>query len=116
MDKKECKRAYLQRPVEMGIFQVRNRASGKVFIGRALDLNGMLNSERFRLRNGLHANRRLQEDFLALGEESFEFAVLDRLSPRVGDGDPVADLRALEQLWLETLQPFGDRGYHAKKP
>ena len=114
MDKKEIKKKYKLRPADMGIFQIRNLASGRVYIGRAQDLNGMLNSERFRLRNGLHANRELQEDFRELGEESFEFTILDRQADR-GRGNAAADLKELEELWLEKLRPFGRRGYHKER-
>ncbi len=114
-DKKAIKRAYKLRPPDQGIYQIRNLASGKVFIGRAMDLNGKLNSERFQLKNGMHANRALQEDFDELGEGAFAFQVLDRLAPREGAGDPGPELKALEELWLETLRPFGERGYHGGK-
>ena len=55
----------------MGIYQVKNLASGKIYIGRALDLKGKLNSERFQLKNDLHMNQELQQDFNGLGAERF---------------------------------------------
>ncbi len=114
MDKKEIKRAYRQRVPDMGIFQIRNLVNGKVFIGRAMDLNGRLNSEKFQLKNNMHVNRDLQGDFSELGENNFSFEVLDRLRPReVPDHDPGRELKELEDLWLEKLRPFGAAGYHA---
>lgn len=114
-DKKAIKRAYKLRPPDQGVYQIRNLVNGKAFIGWAMDLNGKLNSERFQLRNGMHANRELQKDFDELGEEAFAFQVLDRLAPREGEIDPGPELKALEDLWLETLRPFGERGYHREK-
>ena len=114
-DKKAIRRAYKLRPPDRGIYQIRNLASGKAFIARAMDLNGKLNSERFQLKNGMHANRELQKDYDELGEKAFAFQVLDRLAPKEGAGDPGPELQALEELWLETLRPFGERGYHGGK-
>jgi hypothetical protein len=115
-DLKSIKKLYKNTPRPMGIYQVKNLASGKIYIGRAMDLSGRLNSERFQLKNDLHMNRELQEDFNELGMEKFSFEVLDRLQPKEGAGqDPGDDLQALEAMWLDKLQPFGARGYHKKR-
>ena len=116
-DLKAKKKLFKQTPRPMGIYQIKNLASGKICIGRAMDLNGKLNSERFQLRNNMHMNRELQGDFNALGEEKFTFEVLDRLQPKQEPGyDYGEDLKTLEVMWLEKLQPFGARGYHKQKP
>jgi len=115
-DLKTLKKIYKQTNRPMGIYQIKNLASGKVYIGRSADLDGKINSERFQLKNNMHMNRELQGDFSALGEEKFVFEVLDRLQPKKEPGyDYDADLRTLEALWLEKLQPFGARGYHKQK-
>jgi hypothetical protein len=116
MDKKEIKREYKQRAPDMGIFQIRNLENGKIFLGRAMDLNGKLNSEKFQLKNNMHMNRDLQRDFNELGEIQFVFEILDRLRPRGSpDHDPGRELKELEDLWLEKLRPFAGRGYHRQK-
>jgi len=116
-DKKKIRNLYKQKPADMGIYQVKNLANGKVSIGRATDLHGRINSERFQLKNDMHMNKELQKDFSDLGEEQFSFEVLDRLAPKENpDHDPNQELKELEELWLEKLQPFGAGGYHKKKP
>jgi hypothetical protein len=116
-DKKEIKKAYKQKPPDMGIYQVKNRASGKIYVGRAMDLHGKLNSERFQLKNGMHMNRELQKDFNDLGEEKFAFEVLDRLQPKESAGlDLGQELKELEAIWLDKLQPFDEKGYNKNKP
>jgi hypothetical protein len=116
-DKSEIKRLYKLRPPDMGIYRIKNLASGKIYIGRALDLNGKLNSERFQLKNNMHMNRDLQKDFAELGEEGFSFEVLDRLQPKENPGiDQSRELKELEDMWLEKLQPYAGRGYHKEKP
>jgi hypothetical protein len=116
-DFKTLKNIYKQTPRPMGIYRIKNRSSGKIYIGKATDLNGKLNSEKFQLRNNMHMNKELQGDFNAMGEEEFTFEVLDRLQPKEDPHyDYGYDLQTLEVIWLEKLQPFGSKGYHKKKP
>lgn len=116
MDKKEIKRQYKQKMPDMGIYQVKNLVSGKIFIGRAMELNGKLNSERFQLKNGMHMNRELQQDFNELGMGKFSFDVLDRLpSKESPDHDYSQELKELEEMWLNKLQPYDGKGYNKKK-
>jgi hypothetical protein len=115
-DLKAKKKLYKQTLRPMGIFQIKNLASGKIYIGRSTDLNGKINSEKFQLKNNLHMNKDLQKDFDTLGMEKFSFEVLDRLPAKEDPGyDYDDDLRTLEAMWLEKLQPFGAKGYHKKK-
>jgi len=101
----------------MGMFQIKSLASGKIYIGRSTDLNGKLNSEKFQLKNNMHMNKELQNDFNLLGEGQFAFEILDRLQPREDPQyDYGSDLQTLEAMWLEKLQPFGAKGYHKIKP
>lgn len=116
IDKKEIKKQYKLRPPDMGVYQVKNLENGKIYLERAMDLKGKLNSERFQLKNNLHKNQELQKDFNELGMEKFSFEILDRLPAKEDPGyDYGADLRILEKMWLEKLQPFGTEGYHKKK-
>ena len=106
-------REYKQRRRPMGVFQVRNRANGKVLVGTSTDLPSMLNRQRTQLRLGMHPNKSLQADWTAQAGEGFSFDVLDTLS-HVEQGDADADLRILETMWLDKLTPYGDRGYNAR--
>jgi hypothetical protein len=117
MDKKEIRERYKRTPPDMGVYLVKNLANGKIYIGRAMDLQGKLNSERFQLRNDLHRNKELQQDFNTLGMDHFAFEVLDRLAVKEAPGyDYSDDLRTLEALWLEKLQPYAAGGYQRPKP
>ncbi|MEK6287401.1 MAG: GIY-YIG nuclease family protein [Acidobacteriota bacterium] len=114
--KKELKREYQQNHTPMGIYQIRNTANDKVFIGTALNLPGVLNGQKFQLSAGSHLNKRLQADWNEFGSESFTFEILDELSATEGPShDYRADLAFLEEFWLETVQPYGERGYNEKK-
>src|SRR5262249_777993 len=99
----------------MGVYRVRNTATGRSLVGASVDLAAILNRHRAQLRLGLHRNAGLQKDWNELGAEAFEFEILDTLKPPARPGsDPTDDLRVLETLWLEKLSPFEDRGYNTK--
>ena len=117
MDRKALARTYKETPRPMGIYCIRNVADGRSLIGRSVDLPSALNRERTALRFGGHSNRSLQSDWNALGPENFAFEVLDTLAPpQRPDYDPTDDLRVLEALWLERLDPFDERGYMRRPP
>jgi hypothetical protein len=113
-DHKRLKREYLEGAREAGVFQIRNTANEKVLVVSALDLPGLMNRHRFELNAGGHRNRRLQADWDEFGADKFAFEVLDQLVPRDGT-DARAELTFLEDLWLERLEPYGERGYNEPK-
>jgi hypothetical protein len=111
--RQELKRDYREREKPAGVFQIKNTANGKVLLGSSLNLEGSLNRHRFMLSTGGHANRELQQDWKTYGAEAFVFEVLEAVkvtdSPHFNLGD---ELTLLEQIWLEQLQPFSERGYN----
>jgi hypothetical protein len=114
--KKELKEKYRLTHTPMGIFLIRNLTNDKVFVGAALNLQGILTSNKLQLVSGSHPNRMLQTDWNEFGSENFAFEVLDELKATQGANyDYRADLAFLEELWLEKLQPYCERGYNAKK-
>ena len=116
MNRKELIRRYKETPRPMGVFRVHNTVADKSFVGTSRDLPSMLNRQRFQLGNGSHPNRALQEDWTRLGPEAFVLEILDTLAPAERPGsDPEEDLRVLEQLWLEKLSPYGERGYNGER-
>ena len=115
-DRKQLKKDYQQKPRPMGVFLIRNNLTDKVFLAVGLDLNGLINRHRFQLQNGSHANKTLQADWNELGSANFAFEIVDQLTPRHEAGvEYRRELSSLEDLWLEKLQPFGERGYNEPK-
>ncbi|MBX3024242.1 GIY-YIG nuclease family protein [bacterium] len=97
----------------MGVYCVRNTVNGKALVGVARDVPGKLNSHRAQLRMRAHRNPALQRDWDAFGADAFVFEALDLLTPTATPGyDPTDDLRLLEELWLEKLRPWDERGYN----
>lgn len=117
MDKrKELKLAYKQNPRPMGVFQIKNRINGKIFLGSSMDLPGKLNSCRFQLESKCHPNKVLQGEWATYGSKAFVIEILETINtekiPKAYWSDAIL---ALEEKWLTNLQPFGERGYHKPK-
>ena len=116
MNKKELKKKYKQTVQPMGIYQIKNIENQKIFIGSSKNLPGKLNSAKFQLQNNSHINRELQRDFSVYGEGKFIFEVIDYLEPKEdSDYNYNDDLKVLEDMWLEKLQPYDEKGYNKKK-
>jgi len=112
--RKEIHREYKERVKPSGVFQIKNIANGKVLLGSSLNLEGLLNRNRFMLRSNGHPNKELQNDWNELSPDQFIFEILETVQIR---DDPHFNLKdeltLLEEIWLEKLQPFGARGYNS---
>ena len=115
-ENKRLKEEYKLNPRPMGILLIRNNQSDKVFLISSPDLPGAINRHKFQLNAGGHPNKQLQADWNQLGRAAFEFEIVDEIAPSPGlNLDYRSELTSLEDLWLEKLQPFGDRGYNLPK-
>ena len=114
--KKKIKQDYKNRPPEAGVFQIKNLQNGKVFVRGHMNLRAALNRFPMELKMGVMRNAQLQADYNAIGADQFSYEVLERLEPK---DDPnynyKDDLQALEESWLEKLQPYGEQGYNKSK-
>ena len=111
--RKEIHREYRERVKPSGVFQIKNTVNGKVLLGSSLNLEGPLNKHRFMLKINGHPNHELQKDWNELGADYFSFEILETVQL---SGHPNFNLKdeltLLEEIWLEKLQPFGERGYN----
>ncbi len=116
IDKKAAIREYKLTHRPMGVFQIRNKSNGKVFIDSSVNVPGKINRHTLQLNLGSHPNKRLQADWKELGPDLFEFETLEPLEPRDDPSyDYKSDLVVLEDLWLERESPFGENGYNERK-
>jgi hypothetical protein len=115
-DKKQLKQDYQQTPRSIGVLLIRNNRDDKVFLAVWPDVRALINRHKFQLTAGGHPNKQLQADWNSLGSESFSFEIVDELSPgaRV-EFDYRGEAALLEDLWLEKLKPYGERGYNEPK-
>jgi hypothetical protein len=111
--RKELNREYQERPKPAGVFQVKNTANGQVLLGSSLNLEGALNGHRFMLKTGSHRNKELQADWNEYGADKFVFEILEVVQVRDDPNFNLSDeLTLLELIWVEKLQPFGEKGYN----
>lgn len=112
-NKKELKREYKDRKITAGVFQIRNTINNKVLLGSSKNLEGIWNSNKFQLSAGMHRNKKLQKDWNEFEAENFVFEVLEAVEKNEDPNFNLNDeLTLLEQIWLEKINPFGDRGYN----
>ncbi|MBN2427230.1 MAG: DUF2087 domain-containing protein [Deltaproteobacteria bacterium] len=112
----EIKREYKQNVPEMGIYQLRNKVNGKLYVDSTTNLEGTRSSRLFQLRMGkIVFNREMQKDLNEFGAENFEFSILEVLGKPSQGIDIERALAKLEMHWLEKLRPFGKHGYNSEK-
>lgn len=111
--RRELNREYAERVKPAGVYQVKNLSNGKVLLGSSLNFEGSLNRHRFMLKIGSHTNKTLQKDWNEFGAEKFAFEILEEVQRKDSPTFNLSDeLTLLEMIWLEKLQPFGERGYN----
>ena len=70
---------YKKRESVAGVFAIRCRATGEIWVGQALDLEKIQNRIWFTLRMGDHRNAELQRAWSAHGEDNISLETLERL-------------------------------------
>ena len=92
----------------MGIYAIRDRASGHRLLGASRNVHAALNRARFEMRMGKYADRVLQAAWNRSAEDGLRFDVLELVKEREdADFDYAGELKALEQVYreLEGLAP-----------
>ena len=101
-ERKEAARQFKERKPSSGIYALRCRTTGRVWVDSSPNLDAAQNGQFFQLRQRLHRNKELQAEWTAHGEESFEFNVLETLP----EDTPLLNLRDLlrerKQFWLQS--------------
>ncbi|MCW5634383.1 MAG: GIY-YIG nuclease family protein [Rubrivivax sp.] len=105
-DRRALKRQYREAGPAMGVYAIRNRASGRVVVRASLNLEGAMQRDRFELNLRGHRDKLLQAEWLRDGAGSFAFEVVDTLKKKPDDPpghDYRDELAALLALWTEEL-------------
>ncbi len=112
-DKRAMKRQYLEAKVPAGVYAIRNRLNGRVYVGASLNVDGAINRHRFELQQKNHRNPALLRDWLDQRGEHIEFEVLGLVKERDDPAfDRQAELAALLELWQEELPCMAPQGYN----
>lgn len=113
---RQLKEEYKQKKFRIGVFQLRNTVNGKIFVGSSVNLDAIWNRIRVELKFGGHRNVQLQDEWKEYGEENFCFEILSEIVQKDGEKtDYAKEARKLEEMFIEELQPFGDKGYNPPK-
>jgi hypothetical protein len=92
----------------MGIYAIRDHASGHLLLGASRDVHAALNRARFEMSLGKYADRVLQAAWNCSGVDGLAFEVLELVKEREDAGfDYAGELKALEQIHreLQGLKP-----------
>ena len=113
---KELKEDYKQMKFTAGVFQIRNTVNNKIFIDSGINVNARWNRHKLQLDFGSHPSADLQKDWKTLGGDKFVMEILGEIKQSDSDESPdyAKDAEQLKQLYLEELQPFGEKGYNKK--
>jgi hypothetical protein len=95
----------------MGVYCIKNRVNGKVFLAGSTNLDGTIARDRTWLPMGGHQNKGLQADWKTFGAEAFAIEELEVLTPSDAPRDYAGEVALLLALYMEQLAPYGDRGY-----
>jgi group I intron endonuclease len=86
--------------MKSGVYKILNKETDKIYVGSSATKKGIparWNHHKYQLRNNKHHSVYLQRAWNKYGEESFELQVIEYCKPE--------DCLAIEQFWLETLNP-----------
>jgi hypothetical protein len=87
----------------MGVYAIRDRASGRAWVGSSRDVHARLTRIQFELRHGAHPDRQMQAAWRQ-DPASFSFDVLALVQQRVDPAfDYAEELRVLEQLYRDEV-------------
>ena len=112
--KKELKEQYKDMQFPMGVFQIKNTSNGKILIDSSLNMPAKWNRHHVQLKFGSHRNKLLQKEWNHFGAEAFNYEVLSEIEHKGEAMDYGKEVEVLEGLYLEELQPYGERGYNKK--
>lgn len=102
--RKELIKAFKEKKPSPGIYALRCRTTGEVWIAPSRNLDAQQNGIWFTLRLGTHPNRQLQSIWNAQGEASFDYEIVERIEDEDLTGYLLdATLKERLQHWREAL-------------
>lgn len=112
--KKELKEEYKLKKLKIGVFAVRNLLNGKIYIGSSVNLEAMWNRIYLQLNFGNYFNSKLQKEWKEFGENNFRYEIISEIKQDDNDKDRNYgdEAKQLEKLYIDELQPFGEKGYN----
>lgn len=90
-----------------GIYEIKNRINGKVYVGQSIHIEERIKRHQRELKAGIHHNHHLQRSYNKYGKENFEYIILYQAQQD-------EDLDELEKQYIEKENAFTN-GYNATK-
>lgn len=87
----------------IGIYAIRNKITGKYYVGSAVECEKRWGVHRCHLRRGSHHSLKLQRAWGKYGEEAFRFRILEKCKKN--------QLASREQHWIDYYQAY-THGYN----
>ena len=87
-----------------GVYKITNKANGKFYIGSSNNIKHRWNNHIKQLTEQNHKNSHLQNAWNLYGKDNFVFEIIEECSPDIQF--------EREQHYLNTLNPFDERGYN----
>ena len=87
-----------------GIYKITNTATGKCYVGSAVNLPRREKEHFIALRKGKHHSKHLQRAYILHGAECFVFSIIETTDK--------ASLLEREQYWIDKLHAYGKEGYN----
>ena len=104
-ERKAAIRAYKQRKPRPGIYGVRLKSTGRCWAGSSQNLDTVKNGLWGTLNTGRHLDRSLQAEWTLLGEDAFEYVILETLKEDVLPMAVKDLLKEKKRQWAEMLSP-----------
>lgn len=95
-----------------GVYLLRNRENGRIFVGATPNLKSVQDIS-VALDRCAFRSAKLKEDIAKYGREVFECEILEQMEEKDDLFFDMADeVRAMEKKWLKKLEPYGEKGYN----
>lgn len=79
-------------------------------------MKAIWHAQKFQLDIGMHRNADLQKDWKDFGSENFSYEIIEELSQSENETFNYAkEVKVLEAMIIEELQPFDNKGYNQKQ-
>ncbi|MGA3048264.1 MAG: GIY-YIG nuclease family protein [Terracidiphilus sp.] len=101
--RKESIRKFKERKSLLGAYAVRCVETGQVWVGVSRNLDATKNGCWFCLRNGIHREKSLQDEWNARGEAAFQYEMLDALDEDMHPLEVDGLLKGLKNDWVARL-------------
>jgi|SRR5450631_2209662 hypothetical protein len=101
--RKEAVRKFKERKSLLGAYAVRCTVTGHVWVGVSRNLDATRNGTWFTLRNGLHREKSLQDEWNAHGESAFQYEILVGLDEDIHPLEVDDLLKEQKKTWIDQL-------------